>query len=42
MAITFTNIIFDEIDTKPEVGQFTQDEPQAPEVEEEEIEEPTT
>ncbi len=35
------NIIFDEIDTKPEVGQFTQDEPQAPEVEEEEIEEPT-
>ena len=35
------NTIFDEIDTKPEVGQFTQDEPQAPEVEEEEIEEPT-
>ena len=36
------NTIFDEIDTKPEVGQFTQDEPQAPEVEDEEIEEPTT
>ena len=36
------NIIFEEIDTKPEVGEFTQDEPQKEEVEEEEIEEPTS
>jgi len=36
------NIIFEEIDTKPEVGEFTQDEVQKEEVEEEEIEEPTS
>jgi len=36
------NIIFEEIDTKPEVGDFTQDEVQKEEVEEEEIEEPTS
>ena len=35
------NIIFEEIDTKPEVGEFTQDEVQKEEVEEEVIEEPT-
>ena len=33
------NIIFDEIDTKPEVGEFTQDEPQQENVEQEAIEE---
>ena len=36
------NIIFDEIDTKSEVGEFTQDEPQKETVEEEVIEEPTS
>ena len=33
------NIIFDEIDTKSEVGEFTQDEPQKENVEQEAIEE---
>ena len=33
------NIIFDEIDTKPEVGEFTQDEVQQESVDEEAIEE---
>jgi len=39
------NIIFEEIDTKPEVGEFTQDEvpkEEVEEVEEEVIEEPTS
>ena len=33
------NIIFDEIDNKTEVGEFTQDEPQQENVEQEAIEE---